>query len=327
MADLPIYIWALLLAAVLGIPAVTGVMLYRAAVTAGLGRRAGTGVAGAFTAGWGAWLLVTGYLASTGVYSAPGGPWFLVAVTGALVLLLLASRIPLVAGLLNDPRTSALLVLPHTLRVLGVVFLILMIQGHLPAVFAVPAALGDIATGVAAPFLARRLARGSAHRAAVRFHVLGILDLIVAAGIAALITSGLLEATPSTDLLRLLPLALVPTAAVPLAVALHIVALRQLHTAAARSTATTSSPVNPRTKLTTTVRVVRTRCNACRKQPGDEVLEMGLGALHVHSPTCATPRRTGTARPVPPGNRRSPPRRLPPPARARGPPPRAPADR
>jgi hypothetical protein len=244
MADLPIYLWALLLAAVLGIPAVTGMVLYRAAIITGLGRRAGTGVAGAFAAGWGGWLLVTGYLASAGVYSARGGPWFLVAVAGALVLLLLAARIPLVAGLVSDPRTSALLVLPHMLRVLGVVFLIVMIQGQLPAVFAVPAGLGDIAIGVAAPFLARQLARGHAVRgAAVRFHVLGILDLVVAAGIAAMVTSGLLDVTPSTDLLRLLPLALVPTAAVPLAVALHIVALRQLHTAAAaRFPATTSSP-------------------------------------------------------------------------------------
>jgi hypothetical protein len=226
MADLPIYLWVLLLAAVLGIPALTGVMLYRAAVITGLGRRAGIGVAGAFSAGWGGWLLVTGDLANAGVYSARGGLWFLVAVGGALVVLLLASRIPLVAGLLSDPRTSALLVLPHTLRILGVVFLIVMIQGQLPAAFAVPAGLGDIAIGVAAPFLARRLARGrAARRAVVRFHVLGILDLVVAAGIAAMVTYGLLEVTPSTELLRLLPLALVPTAAVPLAVALHVASL------------------------------------------------------------------------------------------------------
>jgi hypothetical protein len=230
MADLPIYSWALLLAAVLGIPAVTGVVLYRAAVITGLGRRAGAKVAGAFAAGWGGWLLVTGYLASGGVYSARGGSGFLAAAGGALVVLLLASRIPIVAGLFRDPRTSALLVLPHTLRILGVVFLIVMIQGQLPAAFAVPAGLGDIAIGVAAPFLARRLARGRAARhAVVRFHVLGILDLVMAAGIAALITYGLLEVAPSTELLRLLPLALVPTAAVPLAVALHVVALRQRH--------------------------------------------------------------------------------------------------
>lgn len=230
MADLPIYSWALLLAAVLGIPAVTGVVLYRAAVITGRGRRAGARVAGAFAAGWGGWLLVTGYLASAEVYSARGGSWFLAAAGGALVVLLLASRIPIVAGLFRDPRTSALLVLPHTLRILGVVFLIVMVQGQLPAAFAVPAGLGDIAIGVAAPFLARRLARGRAARhAVVRFHVLGILDLVMAAGIAALITYGLLEVAPSTELLRLLPLALVPTAAVPLAVALHVVALRQRH--------------------------------------------------------------------------------------------------
>jgi hypothetical protein len=232
MADLPIYVWTLLLAAALGIPAVTGVVLYRAAVITGRGPRAGIGLAGAFAAGWGGWLLVTGYLASAGVYSADGTPWFLAAAGGVLVVLLLASRIPLAAGILRDPRTSALLVLPHTLRILGAVFLILMIQGQLPAAFAVPAGLGDIAIGVAAPFLARRIARGRAARhAVVRFHVLGILDLVVAVGTAALITSGLLEVTPSTELLRLLPLALVPTAAVPLAVALHIVALRQLHAA------------------------------------------------------------------------------------------------
>jgi hypothetical protein len=228
MAELPIYSWVLLLAAVLGIPAVTGVVLYRSAVITGLGRRAGARVAGAFAAGWGGWLLVTGYLASAGMYSARDGTWFLAAAGGALVVLLLASRIPIVAGLFRDPRTSALLVLPHTLRVLGVVFLIVMIQGQLPAAFAVPAGLGDIAIGVAAPFLARRLARGRAARhAVVRFHVLGILDLVMAAGIAALITYGLLEVAPSTELLRLL--ALVPTAAVPLAVALHVVALRQRH--------------------------------------------------------------------------------------------------
>lgn len=230
MADLPIYSWALLLAAVLGIPAVTGVVLYRAAVITGRGRRDGARVAGAFAAGWGGWLLVTGYLAGAGVYSARGGSWFLAAAGGALVVLLLASRIPIVAGLFRDPRTSPLLVLPHTLRILGVVFLIVMIQGQLPAAFAVPAGLGDIAIGVAAPFLARRLARGHAARhAVVRFHVLGILDLVMAAGLSALITYGLLEVAPSTELLRLLPFALVPTAAVPLAVALHVVALRQRH--------------------------------------------------------------------------------------------------
>jgi len=101
-----------------------------------------------------------------------------------------------------------------------------MAQGHLPAAFALPAGLGDIAIGVTAPFVARRLASNAG---AVRFNVLGILDLVIAAGIAFLL-SGLVEVTPSTAPLRLLPLALIPTAPVPLALALHIVSLLRFRT-------------------------------------------------------------------------------------------------
>jgi hypothetical protein len=90
-----------------------------------------------------------------------------------------------------------------------------MALGHLPAVFAVPAGLGDIAIGVTAPIVYWRLAHGAGHRAAVRFNLLGILDLLVAAGIATVVSSGLLDVTPSTEPLPVLPLALVPTAAVP----------------------------------------------------------------------------------------------------------------
>jgi hypothetical protein len=41
--------------------------------------------------------------------------------------------------------------LPHTPRVAGVAFLLYMALGHLPALFALPAGLGDIAAGIAAP--------------------------------------------------------------------------------------------------------------------------------------------------------------------------------
>jgi len=75
------------------------------------------------------------------------------------------------------------LVLPHTLRIEGAVFLILMAQGRLPAVFALPAGLGDIAAGISAPFVARRLARRSG---AIRFHLLGIADLVIALSIGFL---------------------------------------------------------------------------------------------------------------------------------------------
>jgi hypothetical protein len=99
--------------------------------------------------------------------------------TGFFALVLLATRIPLLSRILAHPKTLALLAIPHTWRIGGITFLTVMALGHLPAVFALPAGLGDIAIGLAAPFIARRLARGD-RRGAVRFHVLGIVDLIVA---------------------------------------------------------------------------------------------------------------------------------------------------
>jgi hypothetical protein len=84
---------------------------------------------------------------------------------------------------------------------------------------------------VTAPFVARRLARGTGRGAAVRFNILGILDLVVAGGIGFLLFE-LVPVTPSTAPLSMLPLALILTVPVPLAVALHVVSLRRLRSAA-----------------------------------------------------------------------------------------------
>src|SRR5215204_3829507 len=198
MYDLASYVWALVLAGAIGIPAATCAVLYRCAVAAGVSRREATAVTATTAAVLGGWLVLSGLLARAGVYRQDSGeavPWLLVAFAVFLIALLLATRIPLVSRILADPGTPARLVLPHTLRVVGVLFLIVMAQGHLPAAFALPAGLGDIAIGVAAPFVAYQV-------------------------------------TPSTAPLRLLPLALIPTTAVPLAIALHIVSLRRLGTAA-----------------------------------------------------------------------------------------------
>jgi hypothetical protein len=234
--ELPIYVWALVVAGAIGIPAATSAVLYRGAMAAGLGRRAATAITATAAAVLGGWLVVSGLLARAGVYSQDPGevvPWLLVAFAVFLVALLLATRIPLVSRILADPGTPARLALPHTLRVVGVLFLIAMAQGHLPAAFALPAGLGDIAIGLAAPLVALQLARGTGRTAAVRFNVLGILDLAVAVSIAFLLGPfGPFEVMPSTAPLRLLPLALIPTVAVPLAIALHIVSLRLLSAAA-----------------------------------------------------------------------------------------------
>jgi len=208
-------------------------MLYRSAIAARVGRRAATAVTTTTAAVLGGWLVVSGLLARAGVYrQGPGEevPWFLVAVAGTLIALLLATRIPLISRILADPGTPARLALPHSLRVVGASFLIVMALGHLPAPFAMSAGLGDIAIGVAAPFVALQLARGTGRAGAVLFNVLGMLDLLVAGTLGFLLFQ-LVEITPSTAPLFLLPLALIPTVAVPLALTLHIVSLGRLRTA------------------------------------------------------------------------------------------------
>jgi hypothetical protein len=238
MYQAPSYVWALLLIGAIGIPATTCAMLYRGAIAAGLGRRTATGVTIVAAVVLGGWIVASSLLARAEVYYRDPNdatPWlglvFVgVAFGGTLLALLGATRLPIARRVLADPGTPARLALPHTLRVVGVVFLIVMAQGYLPAVFALPAGLGDIAIGVSAPLVAWRLASGTGHRTAVRFNALGILDLVVAVTIAVL--AAFLKVSPSTEALGLLPLALAPTVAVPLAIALHVVSLRRLRSAA-----------------------------------------------------------------------------------------------
>jgi MFS family permease len=238
MYDLTSSVWALVLFGVIGIAAATALILYRGAVAARLGRRTAMATAAAAAAVLGGWIAASWLLARAGVYHRDSGeaaPWFGLAFAATLIALLLATQIPVVSRILGHAGTPTRLALPHTLRVVGVSFLIAMAQGDLPAVFALPAGLGDIAIGVSAPLVAQRLERKRDLKGAVRFNVLGILDLVVALSIGFLAGLGPfrpLDVTPSTEPLALLPLALVPTVAVPLAIALHIMSLRRLHAAA-----------------------------------------------------------------------------------------------
>jgi hypothetical protein len=220
----PSYVWALILTGAIGIRALVSVGLYHAALAAGLARRTATTVAVGAAVLLVGWLAGSALLAYGGVYRS--GPWSPAVVVGVLVALLASTRIPVLARVLAAPGVAAHLAWPQTVRVVGVVLLIMMFMGQLPALFAVPAGLGDLAVGLAAPWVARALARDTGHRRAVRFNVLGIVDLVVALGTGML--SGLVLAGPSDAALGTLPLALIPTTAVPLAAALHIVSLRRL---------------------------------------------------------------------------------------------------
>jgi hypothetical protein len=98
-------------------------------------------------------------------------------------------------------------------RILGGIFLVRYAQGELPGVFALPAGIGDVATGLAAPLVAYWWYAGKpyARSAAIAWNLFGMADLINAVAIGVLIGgSGLV-----------FPAVLIPIYAVPRAVLIH----------------------------------------------------------------------------------------------------------
>ncbi len=119
--------------------------------------------------------------------------------------------------------------LPHAFRAIeGSAFLAMMALGHLPALFALPAGLGDVAAGLSVPLAAGYLARGGSRRAGLWFNAFGMTDLIVALTLGTLTGFQLVNVTPSGAPISELPLALIPTAAVPLLFALHVTSVSAL---------------------------------------------------------------------------------------------------
>jgi hypothetical protein len=232
MYDPPVYLWAITIAGIIAIPAATCVVLYSGALRAGLGRTRAALLAGGAVGVLGSWFTASAVIAGHGWYHTRlghGVPWLPVAVAGFFGLLLALRRIPVVARALAAPGMESRLELPHAFRVAeGAVFVAIMALGHLPALFALPAGLGDITAGIAAPLVARRLAQGGSRRAALRFNVFGMTDLVVALTLGAVTAYHLLNITPSGAPISELPLALIPTAAVPLLFALHVTSVSAL---------------------------------------------------------------------------------------------------
>jgi hypothetical protein len=231
MYDPPAYIWVITIAATAAIAAAACVVLYSGAKRAGLGRRRAALLAGAAAVVLGGWFTATAVIAGHGWYNTRlghGVPWLPIAVAGFFGTLLALRRIPVVARAVAAPGLASRLEYPHLFRVEGVVFLIMMALGHLPALFALPAGLGDIAAGIAAPLVAYRLARGTGRRAALWHNAFGMTDLVVALTLGALTGFQLLNVTPSAAPIFGLPLALIVTAGVPLLLVLHIASMSAL---------------------------------------------------------------------------------------------------
>jgi hypothetical protein len=134
---------------------------------------------------------------------------------------------------------TPLLIGLNSLRVLGVMFLLLAASGRLRGPFPYFAGLGDIITGALAVPLALRIARsGPLPAAAVRsWNIFGTLDLIVAIGLGLTSAAGsplqLIHAGVGSQAMQYLPYCLVPTVLVPFYLITHGIVAAQL--AAARA--------------------------------------------------------------------------------------------
>ena len=120
-----------------------------------------------------------------------------------------------------------LLVGVHTVRLLGVSFIILYAAGRLPAPFAPVAGWGDIFVGATALVIAWLAYRGTVNARAVVWiwNVIGIADLIAAVGLGVISSPGplrLIFTESSSAIMTTLPWLLIPGFLVPLLITVHI---------------------------------------------------------------------------------------------------------
>ncbi|MDQ3850883.1 MAG: hypothetical protein M3296_09770 [Actinomycetota bacterium] len=118
-------------------------------------------------------------------------------------------------------------------RVLGALFLVAYLEGRMPAEFALPAGVGDVLVGIAAPVVAAAVARKarSWRSLGLAWNVVGIADLVVAVTLGVLTSPSVfqqLALDQPNELITRYPFVLVPTFAVPASILLHLYALSRL---------------------------------------------------------------------------------------------------
>src|SRR5215813_12106453 len=181
------------------------------------------------------WLAIIWSVAINGVFR-PGN--------STLPLVPLAIFLPVIVGVpillrskrigeVLDAMPTSWLVGLQVYRVLGGIFLVGWARGVIPSLFALPAGVGDVTTGLFALPVAYSLAarnRGAV-RGAIAWNIFGLLDFTVAVGIGLITAPGpfqLIEPSIPNTGLGLYPNVLIPAFAVPSSILLHALSLRQL---------------------------------------------------------------------------------------------------
>lgn len=167
---------------------------------------------------------------------------FLPVLFGSFVL----TRSRAVASLL-DATPPSWLVGIQVYRILGGMFLVYWIHGTMPGAFALPAGIGDVATGLLALPAAVWVTSGSAagRRIGIRWNLLGLVDFAVAITMGMLTSPGpahLLARDHPNLQIATFPTAMVPAFVVPFSTLLHVLSLRQLTRVHRTASATREEP-------------------------------------------------------------------------------------
>jgi hypothetical protein len=155
----------------------------------------------------------------------PIGKALLLAFAGLTVSL---AASPSLRSLLTNQKN---LIRLNVWRLVGAIFLLLMVAGQMPALWALPSGIGDLVVGLTAFWVASRLDQPGGRRLAVFFNLFGLADLVVAVGLGMTTNIGparLFHTEPTSELATHFPLVIVPAFLVPLAFALHVISLWQL---------------------------------------------------------------------------------------------------
>ena len=178
------------------------------------------------------WAVIATVLAHRGVFQPREGEIIPpVGINVVVVLFLLTVSLATSVSLRRLLTRQANLIRLHLWRFVGIVFLVLMARGQMPALWALPAGIGDILVAVTAPWVARHVGTPAGKRRAIIWNLFGMADLIVAVGLGIMTSPGptqVFDTVPTSELITHFPLALVPTFLVPLAFTLHVISLWQL---------------------------------------------------------------------------------------------------